>query len=58
MGSLLLPETDTAVIAEALIVFPLIILAGLACRRDRAIRLLVAGLFIFTLGCFVLRALH
>ncbi len=47
-----------ALIVEALVVFPLIILVGIAARRDRDVRLLVAGLFIFTLGCFGLRALY
>ena len=58
MGSLLLPGTDRAVVVEALVVFPCLIVALVRTRRDRELRIFVLGVFLVTLGFFGLRALH
>jgi hypothetical protein len=53
-----LPRTDAGVVAQAAVVFPLLLVALAAVRRDRELRLLVAGLTVFVAALFALRTLH
>ena len=55
---LLLPRTDDAVLIQAIIVFPVLLGALVAVRRDREWRVLVLGVLTMSLGFFGLRAVH
>ncbi len=58
MIDLLLPRTDAAVLAQALVVFPALGAGLVLVRRDREWRLFVIGLLTLTAAWFGLRAVH
>lgn len=58
MEEILFPRTDAGVAVQLVIVIALFGLAFVRVRHHRDARLLVAGLAVFTLGLFVLRASH
>ncbi len=55
---LLLPRTDAGVLAQALAVFPGLVLALVFVRRDPEWRVLVLGVLTMTVAWFGLRAVH
>ena len=55
---LLLPRTDLGVAAEAILAATVLGGAFALVRRDRELRVFVAGFGMFTLALFVLRAFH
>ncbi len=58
MRDLLLPRTDAAVLAQALVAGVVFATALLLARRNRELVLLVIGFATVTCGLFGLRALH
>lgn len=58
LKDLALPRTDAAVAVQAGVVFPLLLAALVAFRRDREVRLLVTGLLVMSVSLFGLRAVH
>ena len=55
---LLFPSTDRGVILESAIVFPILLAAFVALRREPEWRLLVFGVLVLTAAWFGLRAVH
>lgn len=55
---LLLPRTDGGVYAQALVVFPALVVALVLVRRDRDRRLFVLGVLVMALALFGARAIH
>jgi hypothetical protein len=55
---ILLPRTDAGVLLQAAVVFPALVGALVAVRRDRDIRMLLLGILVPALALFGLRALH
>jgi hypothetical protein len=55
---LLLPRTDGGVYAQALVVFPVLVVALMLVRRDRELRLFVFGVLVMALALFGARAIH
>jgi len=58
MGEILLPRTDGGVYAQALIVFPVLVVALVLVRHDRDWRIFVLGILTMTLALFGARAMH
>ena len=58
MLDVLLPRTDAGVLVQGLVLFPALLAALLAVRRDRDWRILVIGLLVFGVSFFALRAMH
>ncbi len=58
MEEILQPRTDGGVLAQGAIIALLFALGFIRVRHDRDGRLLLAGLAVFTLGLFALRAAH
>ena len=58
MRDLLLPRTDGGVLAQAVVMGVIFTLALVLVRRDRELRLLVAGMTALTGAWFGLRSLH
>ncbi len=58
MTEVFLPRTDAGVVAQALVVFPILTGALVAVRRDREWRVFVLGLLVITLAWFGARAIH
>ena len=58
MRDLLLPRTDGGVLAQTLIIVPLLFGSLVAVRRHREFRTFVLGVLVFTLGLMGLRAVH
>ncbi|MDP9021863.1 MAG: hypothetical protein M3N57_04020 [Actinomycetota bacterium] len=58
MEDILQPRTDGGVVAQGAIIALVFALAFVRLRHDRDGRLLAAGLAVFTLGLFALRAAH
>lgn len=58
MKDLLLPASDGGVLAQLLVLSVVLALALVVVRRDRELRLLVAGIAVLTAAWFGLRSLH
>lgn len=58
MEELLQPRTDAGVLAQVAVVVTLVGLLAWRVRRDMDLLRLVLGAGMFTLGLFVLRAMH
>lgn len=58
MDELLQPRTDAGVLAQVAVVVVVWAYGLWRTRRDRDLRLLVAGLGVFVLGLMALRAAH
>ncbi|MBW3576573.1 MAG: hypothetical protein KY462_02305 [Actinobacteria bacterium] len=58
MEEILQPRTDGGVLAQGAIIALVFALGFIRVRHDRDWRLLLAGLAVFTLGLFALRATH
>lgn len=58
INELLLPRTDGGVYAQALVVFPTLVVALVLVRRDRDWRLFVLGVLVMTLALSGARAIH
>ncbi len=58
MIDLLLPRTDKGVAVQAIVAIAVFGFVLARVRRDRELRIFVAGLAVLTAGWFALRALH
>ena len=58
MKDLLLPRTDGGVLVQAVVIGLIFSFALVGVRRDRELRLLVAGMTVLTGAWFGLRSLH
>lgn len=58
MRDVLLPRTDAGVLAQALVVFPVLIVVLIRVRHDHELRLFVLGVATLALAWFGIRAVH